>query len=376
MIRQVRQLDKSRFYVVQVSNCVLSERCDFMKLPNGFGSVYKLSGNRRNPWCARKTTGFTFDEEKQKSYPIYQFIGYYPTRKEALTALSDYNKDPYDLHHDTITFAEVYDKWSEEHFPKIVNTNGYKAAYKICTDLKYMTFKDIKLDHLQKCVNSSGKNEPTLKTLKNMFCLMWDYAVIHEIVPKDKRDMISYVDISSAGNPNALPRQPFNHQQIDTLWKKKDQEQYSIVLIMIYTGCRIGELLDLKKEDVHLDEKYMFIQKAKTKSGIREVPIADKIIPLFEYWMKRKSEYLFCNTNTGTKISYSTFLQKYWTPLMNDLGYQHKPHDTRHTCVSLLTEAEVDKRIIKQIVGHKGEDVTDHYTHINLTVKLESINKI
>lgn len=36
-----------------------------MRLPNGFGSVYKLSGNRRKPWVARKTTGWTFDEENR-----------------------------------------------------------------------------------------------------------------------------------------------------------------------------------------------------------------------------------------------------------------------------------------------------------------------
>ena len=105
-----------------------------MRLPNSFGSVYKLSGNRRNPWVARKTTGWTFDEVKKKSYPIYQFIGYYPTRKEALTALTEFNRDPYDLHHNTITFIEVYERWSELNFPKVSqsNVNGYKASFNSC----------------------------------------------------------------------------------------------------------------------------------------------------------------------------------------------------------------------------------------------------
>lgn len=58
---------------------------------------------------------------------------------------------------------------------------------------------------------------------------------------------------------------------------------------------------------------------------------------------------------------------------MND----HRPHDTRHTCVSLLTEAGVDERIIKKIVGHKGQGVTQAvYTHLDRDVKLEAINKI
>ncbi len=63
-----------------------------MKLPNGAGSVYKLSGKRRNPWVARKTVGYTVVPETLKAYPDYKFIGYYPTKQEALTALFEYIK--------------------------------------------------------------------------------------------------------------------------------------------------------------------------------------------------------------------------------------------------------------------------------------------
>lgn len=34
-----------------------------MRQPNGFGSVYKLPGKRRNPWRVRKTKGWVIDEE-------------------------------------------------------------------------------------------------------------------------------------------------------------------------------------------------------------------------------------------------------------------------------------------------------------------------
>lgn len=55
----------------------------------------------------------------------------------------------------------------------------------------------------------------------------------------------------------------------------------------------------------------------------------------------------------------------------------HRPHDARHTCVSLLTAAGVDERIVRSIVGHKGQGVTETvYTHIELSLKLEAINKI
>ena len=94
-----------------------------MKLPNGFGSVYKFSGKRRRPWAARKTVGWTESTEGKRSNPIYKFIGYYATRAEALTALTEYNKNPYDIDAASVTFSEVYEKWSDRKFQDVSDSN-------------------------------------------------------------------------------------------------------------------------------------------------------------------------------------------------------------------------------------------------------------
>ena len=60
-------------------------------------------------------------------------------------------------------------------------------------------------------------------------------------------------------------------------FKKKDDKYYQIVLMLIYTGVRISEMLDLKKENVHLKEQYFDVLASKTENGIRIVPIADKV---------------------------------------------------------------------------------------------------
>lgn len=351
-----------------------------MKMPNGYGNISKLSGSRRNPWRVRKTTGWELDEAKGKTIQKFITIGYYPTKAEALQALAAYNSDPYDLHLNTITFEEVYDRWSAVHFPKISHSNatGYKAAYKLCQGICKMKFNDIKLDHLQKVVDESGKNEPTLKKFKNLLGLMYDYAVMHEITTPDRKELIKYVDISKAGNPNAIDRRPFKKSEIKRLWASKDSNVYmTVVLILIYTGVRISELLDLKKEDVHLEEKWFYVRESKTKSGIREVPIAEKIVPFFEYWMNKDSEYLVC-TPEGKHFDYRNYYDSYWKPMMAAINAEDlTPHCTRHTCISLLTEVGIDQRIIRKIVGHKGQGVTETvYTHLELPIKLEAINKI
>ena len=62
-----------------------------MKLPNGFGSVYKLSGNRRKPYRAIVTERWQIDTETGKWKQKRKTIGYYESKKEALQALADYN---------------------------------------------------------------------------------------------------------------------------------------------------------------------------------------------------------------------------------------------------------------------------------------------
>ncbi len=85
-----------------------------MKSPNGYGSVSKLSGNRRRPFVVRKTKGFDL-----RGYPVYETIGYYETREDGLIALAQFNKDPYDIQQAKITLEELFSKWSERAFPKI-----------------------------------------------------------------------------------------------------------------------------------------------------------------------------------------------------------------------------------------------------------------
>ena len=319
-----------------------------MKLPNGFGTVYKLSGNRRNPYVAKKTKGWENDPKTGKSKQLYTVVGYYPTRKEALTALAEFNANPYDVNAAKVTFEDVYERWS-----------------------------DVKLDHLQMVVDESGKNYPTLRKLKILFGLMYKYAVIHEIIPKE-RNLVEYLDIKKAGNPNAYNREPFSKTEVAKLWDVKDSNiYYTVILMLIYTGCRIGELLDLKKENVNLEERYFKIVASKTAAGIRTAPISEKVYPFFEYWYNLNDcEYLL-STPEGEHFKYRNYYDSYWSPLIETLGMKHRPHDTRHTCISMLTVAGVSDKVIKKIVGHKGQGVTEVvYTHFEIEELIDAINKI
>lgn len=63
---------------------------------------------------------------------------------------------------------------------------------------------------------------------------------------------------------------------------------------------------------------------------------------------------------------------------MERLNMKHTPHDTGHTCISLLTKTNVNPTTIKKIVGHKGAmSITESvYTHMDYQTLLDTINKI
>lgn len=347
-----------------------------MKMPNGYGSVYKLSGSRRNPWAARKTIGWSINPETGKSYPKYFFIGFYKIKNEALNALAEYNSNPDSF--STLTFGEVYEKWSNIHYPQIKSAYSYVAAHKLCAVIDNKRMADITLDDLQRVADESGKNEPVLRIYKIMLNQMFDYSIANGILPAERREMLRYLNVHGNGNPNARKAQIFSKNDIQKLWDCETEDEYiSIILILIYTGTRINELLKLDKSDLHLDERYFYIRESKTASGIREVPISEKIVPLFEKWINKGNDCIFVNSE-GRKLIYHTFYEKHWKPILDALEIKAAtPHSSRHTFITLMTEAGVDERIIQSIVGHKGDNVTQIvYTHVTLPAKLDAVNKI
>ena len=83
-------------------------------------------------------------------------------------------------------------------------------------------------------------------------------------------------------NPNKYDRNKFEKDEIERIWEQKDDKYYQIVLMLLYNGCRISEFLDLKKENVHLEEQYFDVISSKTENGIRKVPIPDRLLPFYQ----------------------------------------------------------------------------------------------
>lgn len=352
----------------------------FMKLPNGYGSVYKLSGKRRNPYIARKTTGWLIDDKTGKAKQQYITIGLYPTRAAALQALADYNASPYDISANSITFSEVYAKWSESHFKEIVPSacRTWVSAYNHSKPLHNMPFKDIRTQHLEQTILNANVGQSTKQRMKSLYNMLYKYALKYDIVEKDYAALCDGV---KAAKPEIV-RVPFSSDEITLLWENIDLPFVDMVLIGIYSGFRPQELAVLQIENIDLQAGTM-VGGLKTAAGRnRVVPIHSAIYDLvkknYSAAVAASSPTLFNDANgqQGTQLTYDKYRGRF-NKVCKRLGLNHKPHDTRHTFITKAKAAGVNEYMLKLIVGHAINDITEKtYTHRTIVELKQEIEKI
>lgn len=352
-----------------------------MRLPNGYGTVYKLSGNRRRPFVAAVPVGFN-----EKGKVIQEPLGYFAKKAEGLAALVDYNEKKKGKtaaeacsefkkiqKAQAYTFADIYNMWAQQRFGDKGKPipNSYKAAYAWSVSLYDMVFKDIRQRHMQKVVDDCPKDYSTKKLIKTLFNQLSKYALGNDIV---KTTYSSLVELPY--KPKSDKHKPYTDNELRSLWAASDDVGVQTILIMSYTGMRPSEFLKIKTADVHLDERYMR-GGIKTEAGIdRVIPIADCIYPFIAAMYNPKFEYLF-TTPEGEAINYDKYYRRIFHPTLEKLNFgKHYPHDGRHTCASALDRAGINKVIVQLILGHEGDDVTDKvYIHKYIPELVAAANK-
>lgn len=348
-----------------------------MKNPNGYGSIIKLGGKRRKPFAARVTAGWEINKKTRKEKQLYNYIGYYKTRPEAMIALAEYNKSPYDVDAKKITFEQVYELYLKEKFPQVVTEqekkrkNLYDLAFGYSKNLHKIKFADIRKVHMQEVINECDLGHGSLKNIKTLFNQMYKLASERDWIEKNYAEFVTL-----PSKPKKTTRKPFNEKEIKELWTNVENNEFiEVILIMIYTGMRPGELLQIENENIHIEERYM-IGGSKTEAGIdRVIPIHKRIKPFLK---KRMSDRKYLITNSlGRKMAYDTFRAENWVPAMVKLKMEHKPHDARHAFATMMDNVGANKLSIKKIMGHATSDITDGvYTHKSVEELLKAIDML
>lgn len=201
--------------------------------------------------------------------------------------------------------------------------------------------------------------------------MVFAFAIKNELAEKNAAEFVKIEECKEKGE-----KMPFTREEVQKLWKNIDWKFKSdrkgapggetlsdILLILIYTGVRINELLNIKSEDVHIEERYIRLNGTKTKAAKRIVPIHKKIVPLLEKRLAMGGEYLIIRQN-GERLTYHQINSTLLEAFRHELKIDHTFHEARHSFATYTKASGLDNTLRQYIIGHANGDITDDvYTH-------------
>ena len=339
-----------------------------MKLPNGYGGVRKKSGKRRRPYEVFITTGWDINHKQ-----IKKIIGYTTSRTLGLEMLVEYHKQPYDLDYRKITFSEIWLNVKKQ-LELLVNdekmtfknldclNNAYEHHLIELHNIEIMTLKKKKMQdvineatqvkHPELELGYTGKGYMVTVCQKIFKCAIEEY----ELPIKNYS-----LGLTAGEKPKSTKHIPYTIEELSILWGMQYNDLVKCILIFCYTGLRPNELFITERTKIFLEENY-FITGSKTEAGKdRLIPIHPKIKHLIKYFYDNGNDYPF--VEVFENFNYSKLSREH-TKLMNMLNFNHTPYDGRHTFTTKMKKANVNEYIIKTIIGHVINDLTENvYTH-------------
>ncbi|WP_022850798.1 site-specific integrase [Limisalsivibrio acetivorans] len=236
-----------------------------------------------------------------------------------------------------------------------------------------MKMRDIKKSHIQEYITqllmTVGK-----KSVNNLLTPMrqaFEMAFEDEVIDSNPADRVR--------NPK-FPKpemQPFTRDEVLKILaylREHHPEHAGYIAFVVYTGCRIGEAMAAKWENLSCDgdEWAYYINKnivegkestPKTIESIREVPVLE---PLKPYIQRQKaislmaSEYIFPNPRTGRPFNRNRpVINGIWRPTLKKLKIAYRDmKQLRHTHAVLALIAEDNLHDIAKRLGHANTGIT------------------
>jgi integrase len=136
-----------------------------------------------------------------------------------------------------------------------------------------------------------------------------------------------------------------------------------IITVALHTGMRLGEILNIRWQDIDLFRKTITVLKTKNKDP-KTIPMTDTLFALLQDKAKvvSMSGYLFVTQN-GTKIR-SRNLQREWYKVIDKAKIENfRFHDLRHTFATRLVQSGVDLYTVAKLLGHRDISTTQRYAH-------------
>lgn len=338
--------------------------------PRGAGCIRHRPDCRDNPYVAYTPATIGGAGER--------YLGAFATYTQAQAALDKYFNSTH-IPYESLTVAQIYGKWSEKHFESLTRNGeqGYKTAWRYLDSIAGRKIAELKTADYQRCVDDCAKqfSRSQCAKVKQLCSQLCKYAAQNDIIDKN------YAEYIALPKEEKTEKRIFSEAERAKLWEHSSDRSVQVILFMIYTGFRIGEVFTILKENVHLNEGYI-IGGIKTEAGKnRLVPLPAQIPEIKEFvrnWYdESKTELLInCDVNNWRKRNFYPALADAGIippPVItkSKSGKAKKkfesditPHCCRHTFATLSADCGMQPEKLQKIIGHaKYETTADVYNH-------------
>ena len=386
------------------------------KRGNGEGCIFK---NKEGRYEARITKGYNASGKQQFKYFSAK------TREEVKEKLNSYieqqKKGTY-VEPNKLILGEWLDSVYENHIVNKVKTSTRASAESIIAKHLKPHFGNVRLNELkgtqiQKFYNSllvdgriDKKGGLSPKTIKNIHLVL--HGALEQAVKEDLiiKNPLKSVTLPRSHNKEIEILSPEEQKRLAE--KCSDHPWGMAILLTLYSGMRLGEVLALTWKDINFDKNILSINKqlsrlkdyskdapaktklylrreTKTKSSERIIAIAPVIMEKLKlykqkqdleraYWQKcyNNLNLVFCRDD-GNLIDPATFRDFYHRTLKK-AGMGHKTfHALRHTFATRALESNAPIKVVSEILGHASIQITlDTYSHVSLELQQETMQRM
>ncbi|MFA5780106.1 MAG: tyrosine-type recombinase/integrase [Elusimicrobiota bacterium] len=261
-------------------------------------------------------------------------------------------------------FVEKYLLYSQNHKSKGTyerDRTVINSFFKIF-DLSFCKIKPI---HIEEYINNRIKAKKKHSTINREFTVlkaMFNKAIHWGYISQNPAKNIKKLPDTTKKLPRFL-----TIDEIKMVLAECSSWLYNIVVCLILTGMRVGELINLTWNDINFKQQRIHIQ---SKDGwtpktyeIRTIPMHPMVIDILKK-LPKNTKYVFTSPE-GHKLIGGNLQKRYFKKITNKLGLKDATiHTLRHTFASHLVMKGVDILTVSKLLGHSDIKTTMIYSHI------------
>lgn len=355
-------------------------------------------------WCGSNGKWYTYLPDKKKGRILKKRNNKKDIEEAIITYWNETINSP--------TIEEIFNEWNDyrlelKKISKSSHTRLQQVFKRHYSEFGKKRIKDITenefIEFLERQIPEHSLSAKAFASLKTITKGILKRAKRKELISYNAEDVLSQLDISNNEFNKTIKEdyeEVFNEQetQIAIKYLKDNLDiRNSAILLMFITGTRIGEIVALKPEDINVEKNTIKIRRtetrykenhktiyevklfSKTQSGNREI-----VIPINYQWLLRNlktysenKEWVFMEKNK--RLTTLLIRKRVYKMCKETNIYKKSPHKIRATYDTILLDANLDKRFIKDQMGHSDITTSEKYYHRNrksLEKKSKIINSI